>query len=66
MGQKKEWIGYKTGDRVKIEFEGLEISGLLIDIKEGNKKGLGFSKLAEIDCGGDVLTVPFCCIYKEG
>lgn len=62
----KEYIGYKVGDRVTIEFEGLRISGVLIEIKDGNKKGLGFSKLAVIDCGGDVLTVPFCCIYKKG
>lgn len=30
----------------------------------GYKTGLGFSKIAVIDCEGDVLTVPFCCIYK--
>lgn len=55
----KEYIGYKVGDRVTIEFEGLEISGVLIKIKKG-KRGV----LAVIDAI-DVLTVPFCCIYKE-
>ena len=62
----KEYIGFKVGDRVTIEFEGLRISGRLIEIKDGSKKGLGFSKIAVIDCDGDVLTVPFCCIYKKG
>lgn len=56
----KEYIGYKVGDRVTIEFEGLKISGVLIRIKKG-KMGV----LAVIDAI-DVLTVPFCCIYKEG
>lgn len=55
----KEYIGYKVGDRVTIEFDGLEISGVLIKIKKG-KRGV----LAVIDAI-DVLTVPFCCIYKE-
>ena len=55
----KEYIGYKVGDRVTIEFEGLEISGVLIKIKKG-KRG----ELAVVDAI-DVLTVPFCCIYKE-
>lgn len=61
----KEWIGYKIGDRVKIGFDGFEVSGVLIEIKDGNKKGLGFSKIAVIDCDGDVLTVPFCCVFKN-
>lgn len=61
----KEYIGFKVGDRVTIEFEGLRISGRLIEIKDGSKKGLGLSKIAVIDCEGDILTVPFCCIYKE-
>ena len=55
----KEYIGYKVGDRVTIEFEGLEISGVLIKIKKG-KRGV----LAVIDAI-NILTVPFCCIYKE-
>lgn len=55
----KEYVGYKVGERVTIEFEGLEISGVLIKIKKG-KRGV----LAVIDAI-DVLTVPFCCIYKE-
>lgn len=56
----KEYIGYKVGDRVTIEFEGLKISGALIRIKKG-KRGV----LAVVDAM-DVLTVPFCCIYREG
>lgn len=55
----KEYIGYKVGDRVTIEFEGLRISGVLKKIKKG-KRGV----LAVVDAM-DVLTVPFCCIYKE-
>lgn len=61
----KEWIGYKIGERVRIGFDGFEVLGGLVEIKDGNKKGLGFSKIAVVDCEGDVLTVPFCCIYKE-
>lgn len=55
----KEYIGYKVGDRVTIEFEGLRISGVLKKIKKG-KRGV----LAVVDAM-DFLTVPFCCIYKE-
>ena len=61
----KEWIGYKIGERVRIGFDGFEVLGVLVEIKDGNKKGLGFSKIAVVDCEGDVLTDPFCCIYKE-
>lgn len=56
----KEYIGYKVGERVTIEFDGLEISGVLIKIKKG-KRGV----LAVVDAI-DVLTVPFCCIFKKG
>ena len=55
----KSYSGYKVGDRVTVEFEGLRISGVLKKIKKG-KRGV----LAVIDAI-DVLTVPFCCIYKE-
>ena len=39
----KEYIGYKIGDRVTIEFEGLRISGVLKKIKNGLGKFLFFA-----------------------
>lgn len=56
----------KRGDKVAIEFEMLEVQGTLLHLQvgQGKKKGFGFSELAVVDCGGDVLTVPRCCIYK--